>query len=117
MTMATDLAAPARPIRLEPSQAILLALLAAEVAVFAAIGTNFFTLGQRLRGPPAERRDRPARGGADAGDRQRRDRPVGRLADGPLGRRSSASSGATPGLPIARGGAADARRRGRWRAA
>ena len=33
------------PIRLEPSQAILLALIAAEVATFAAIGTNFFTIG------------------------------------------------------------------------
>ena len=33
------------PIRLEPSQAILLAMIAAEVAVFAVTGTNFFTLG------------------------------------------------------------------------
>src|SRR5947208_7506852 len=43
--MATTSPAPAAPIRLEPSQAILLALIAVEVAVFAAIGTNFFTLG------------------------------------------------------------------------
>jgi len=46
----TSTAAPARPIDarprlLEPSQQILLALLASEVAVFAAIGTNFLTLG------------------------------------------------------------------------
>ena len=36
---------PRNPIRLEPSQAILLALIAAEVLVFSQIGTNFFTLG------------------------------------------------------------------------
>ncbi len=37
--------APSPSIRLEPAQAILLVLLAAEVALFSAIGTNFLTLG------------------------------------------------------------------------
>ena len=41
--MATASRSPS--IRLEPSQAILLALLAAEVVLFAAIGTNFLTVG------------------------------------------------------------------------
>ena len=44
MAMPSPPPSPA-PIRLEPSQAILLALIAAEVATFAAIGTNFFTVG------------------------------------------------------------------------
>ena len=36
---------PPAPIRIEPSQAILLGLIASEVAAFSAIGTNFLTLG------------------------------------------------------------------------
>jgi ribose/xylose/arabinose/galactoside ABC-type transport system permease subunit/ABC-type sugar transport system substrate-binding protein len=39
---------PHRRLRLDPSQVILLAVIAAEVAVFAAIGTNFFTVGNSL---------------------------------------------------------------------
>ena len=73
--------------RLEPAQRILVAILAVEVAVFSAIGTNFLTRGNAFEVAAAERRDRPAGGRADAGDRQRRHRPVGRLADGPVGRR------------------------------
>ncbi len=38
-------ASPSSSIRIEPAQAILLVLLAVEVALFAAIGTNFLTLG------------------------------------------------------------------------
>ena len=72
---------------LEPAQRILVALLAVEIVVFAVIGTNFLTARQRLRGRAAERRDRPAGPRADAGDRQRRHRPLGRLADGPVGGR------------------------------
>ena len=43
--MAMTSPSPAASIRLEPAQAILLGLLAAEVALFAAIGTNFLTRG------------------------------------------------------------------------
>jgi len=39
---------PSRSIRINPAQAILVALIAVEIAVFARIGTNFFTLGNGL---------------------------------------------------------------------
>ena len=43
--MATTSPSPGRSIPLDPSQAILFAMIAAEIAIFAFIGTNFFTLG------------------------------------------------------------------------
>jgi ribose/xylose/arabinose/galactoside ABC-type transport system permease subunit/ABC-type sugar transport system substrate-binding protein len=43
--MATSSPSPGRSILLDPSQAILLVLIAAEIVLFAFIGTNFFTVG------------------------------------------------------------------------
>ena len=48
---------------------ILLLALAAEIALFAAIAPNFFTVGNFFEVVAAERRARAARDGADAGDR------------------------------------------------
>ena len=96
--------------RLEPAQRILLALLVAGGRGLRRHRHELPHARQRLRGRPAERRARPARPRADAGDRHRRHRPVGRLADGPVGRPVRHAL-ARRGLPIAAGGGCDARRR------
>ena len=64
---------------------IVLLALAGEIALFAAIAPQFLHHRQLLRGHPAQRGAWSARGGADAGRDRRRDRPVGRLDDGPRG--------------------------------
>ena len=74
-------------------------VVAAEVALFAAIAPNFVDARQLLRDHAAERRARAARAGADAGDRHRRHRPVGRIDDGAGGggvRRRRTATGACP---------------------
>ena len=74
MSMPTAAAAPIARIARASARAvrrrILVALLALEIAVFARDRHELPDAGQRLRGAPAERRDRPAGRGADAGDRR-----------------------------------------------
>ena len=90
----------ARAPRSSPAQRILVVILALEIALFSIIGTNFLTRGNGFEVLRSERRDRPSGRRAHAGDRERRHRPIGRVADGPFGRRLR-RSGATRACPSA----------------
>ena len=68
--------------------------------LFSAIAPNFFTVGNFFEVVAAERRARPAGDRADAGDRQRRHRSVGRLDDGAGRRRVRRARTATGSLPL-----------------
>ena len=95
---------PAGWLRIEPAQAILAALLALEIAVFAVIGTNFVSLANAFEVLRLCVEIGLLAVALDAGDHERRHRPVGRLADGPLGGRLRQA--------LARWRAADRRGRG-----
>ena len=74
----------ARWLHIEPGRRILIGLLALEIVVFAVIGTNFFSLANAFEVLRLSVEIGLLAVALDAGDHDRRHRPVGRVADGPL---------------------------------